>query len=153
MQKAFERMNIKLHDVISSLAGVSGMAVTRAIVAGERSPEALVALCDVQIRRKKEQAVIEALRGTWADEHIFALGQALQSWDHYQKLIADCDRRIAAVLPPHDEAQPAAQVHPTDRRQRTGNFQVARDTGPDVRRTGSDEAARAVVLWRAATDR
>ncbi|QIN67259.1 IS110 family transposase ISWpi13 (plasmid) [Caballeronia sp. SBC1] len=47
MQKAFERMNIKLHDVILSLAGVSGMAVTRAIVAGERSPEALVALCDV----------------------------------------------------------------------------------------------------------
>jgi transposase len=98
MQKAFERMNIKLHDVISSLAGVSGLAVARAIVAGERSPEALVALCDVQIRRKKEQAVI--------DEHIFALGQALQSWDHYQKLIADCDERIATVLPPHDDTQP-----------------------------------------------
>src|SRR6185369_176406 len=69
-------------------------------------PEALVALCDVQIRRKKEQAVIEALRGTWADEHIFALAQALQSWDHYQKLIADCDARIATVLPPHDDTQP-----------------------------------------------
>lgn len=53
MQKALDRMNIKLHDVISSLAGVSGMGVIRAIVAGERSPEALVALCDVQIRRKK----------------------------------------------------------------------------------------------------
>jgi transposase len=106
MQKAFDRMNIKLHDVISSLAGVSGMAVVRAIVAGERSPEALAALCDVQIRRKKERAVIEALHGIWADEHIFALDQALQSWDHYQKLIADCDRRIAAVLPPHDETQP-----------------------------------------------
>jgi transposase len=50
--------------------------------------------------------VIEALRGTWADEHIFALGQALQSWDHYQKLIADCDARIATVLPPHDDTQP-----------------------------------------------
>ena len=80
--------------------------MARAIVAGERSPEALVALCDVQIRRKKEQAVIEALRGTWADEHLFALGQALQSWDHYQKLIAGCDQRIAAVLPPHDDTQP-----------------------------------------------
>lgn len=105
MQKALERMNIKLHDVISSLAGVSGMAVVRAIVAGERSPQALLALCDAQIRSKKEQAVIEALRGTWSDEHVFALKQALQSWDHYQKLIADCDARIAAVLPPHDETQ------------------------------------------------
>ena len=38
MQKALERMNIKLHDVIASLAGASGLAVVRAIVAGERSP-------------------------------------------------------------------------------------------------------------------
>lgn len=106
MQKALERMNIKLHDVISSLAGVSGMAVVRAIVAGERSPQALFALCNAQIRSRKEQAVIEALRGTWADEHVFALAQALQSWDHYQQLIADCDARIAAVLPPPDETQP-----------------------------------------------
>jgi transposase len=106
MQKALERMNIKLHDVISSLAGISGLAVVRAIVAGERSPQALLELCDAQIRRRKEQAVVEALRGTWADEHTFALGQALQSWDHYQKLIADCDQRIAAVLPPYDQTQP-----------------------------------------------
>jgi transposase len=106
MQKALERMNIKLRDVIASLAGASGMAVVRAIVAGERSPQALFALCDVQIRSKKEQAVIEALRGTWADEHIFALKQALQSWDHYQRLIADCDQCIAAILPPYDDTQP-----------------------------------------------
>jgi transposase len=104
MQKAFDRMNIKLHDVISSLAGVSGMAVARAIVAGERSPQVLLKLCDVQIRNKKEQAVVESLLGTWADEHIFALGQALKSWDHYQGLIADCDIRIVAVLPPHDKS-------------------------------------------------
>ncbi len=106
MQKALERMNIKLHDVIASLAGVSGLAVVRAIVAGERSPQALLELCDAQIRRRKEQAVVEALRGTWADEHLFALKHALQSWDHYQRLIADCDQCIAAVLPPHDDTQP-----------------------------------------------
>jgi len=82
------------------------MAMVRAIVAGERPQQALLELCNAQIRRRKELAVIEALRGTWADEHIFALAQALQSWDHYQKLIAECDSRIAAVLPPHDETQP-----------------------------------------------
>ncbi|MCE3603654.1 transposase [Massilia sp. P8910] len=106
MQKALERMNIKLHDVIASLSGVSGLAVVRAIVTGERSPHILLELCDARIRRRKEQAVIEALRGTWADEHIFALKQALQSWEHYQKLITGCDTRIAAVLPPHDEMPP-----------------------------------------------
>jgi transposase len=106
MQKALERMNIKLHDAISSLAGASGMAIMRAIVAGERDPAALLKLCDVQIRRAKADVVKEALRGTWSDEHVFALDQAVQSWDHYQRLIVECDRRIESVLPPHDPTQP-----------------------------------------------
>lgn len=100
MQKALERMNVKLHDVISSLAGASGLAVVRAIVAGERSPARLLALCDKQIQRSKAERVKESLRGTWAPEHIFALRQALQSWEHYQSLIAECDRQIEALLPP-----------------------------------------------------
>jgi len=116
MQKALERMNIKLHDVIASLAGVSGLAVVRAIIAGERSPEALLALCDQQIRRAKAEQVKEALRGTWEAEHLFALRQALQSWDHYQAQIAECDRQIQSVLPPHDPDQRALPRPKTPRR-------------------------------------
>lgn len=102
MQKALERMNIKLHDVISSLTGASGLAVVRAILAGERNPEPLLALCDVQIQRAKAQRVKESLRGTWAEEHLFALRQALASWDHYQSQIAECDRQVEARLPAAD---------------------------------------------------
>lgn len=98
MQKALERMNIKLHDVISSLTGVSGLAVIRAILQGQRDPQALLALCDVQIQRNKAERVKESLVGTWAEEHLFALSQALQSWEHYQAQIAACDRRIEALL-------------------------------------------------------
>jgi transposase len=107
MQKALERMNVKLHDNIASLAGASGMAMLRAIIGGERDPAALLALCDIQIRRGKAEPIKQALRGTWSEEHIFALDQAVQSWDHYQRLIAECDRRIACVLPPHDPTLPA----------------------------------------------
>jgi transposase len=102
MQKALERMNIKLHDVISSLTGASGLAVVRAILGGERNPEQLSALCDVQIQRAKAQRVKESLRGTWAEEHLFALRQALASWDHYQSQIAECDRQVEALLPAAD---------------------------------------------------
>lgn len=116
MQKALERMNIKLHDVISSLAGMSGLAVVRAIVAGERSPEALLALCDQQIRRAKAERVKESLRGTWEAEHLFALRQALHSWDHYQQQIAECDRQIQSVLPPLDpNPKSAPPVHSAKR--------------------------------------
>lgn len=97
-QKALERMNVKLHDVISSLVGTSGRKVIDAILQGERRPEALLALCDVQIQQKKADRVKEALRGTWAQEHLFALRQAVENWEHYQKQIAACDREIEKVL-------------------------------------------------------
>jgi len=44
MQKALTMMNIRLHQVISQIHGASGMRVLRAILAGERDPEQLVAL-------------------------------------------------------------------------------------------------------------
>jgi transposase len=110
MQKALERMNIKLHDEISDLAGVSGQAMVRAMVAGERDPERLLALCDQRIQRSKADPIREALRGTWDEEHLFALAQALQSWDHYQSQIKDCDRRIELLLQEYDadDAPPQA---------------------------------------------
>jgi transposase len=79
MQQALERMNIKVHDVISSLTGVSGLAMVRAILEGERNPERLLALCAQSIRRHKAERIKEALRGTWAEEHLFTLRQALAS--------------------------------------------------------------------------
>ena len=97
-QKALERMNVKLHDVISSLVGTSGRKVIEAILKGERTPEALLILCDVQIQQKKADRVKEALRGTWAEEHLFALRQAVENWQHYQKQIAACDQEIEKVL-------------------------------------------------------
>lgn len=110
MQKALERMNIKLHDEISDLAGVSGQAMVRAIVAGERDPVRLLALCDKRIQRTKAEGIKEALRGTWAEEHLFALRQAVQSWDHYQLQIKECDRQIELLLQEYDadDAPPQA---------------------------------------------
>jgi len=97
-QKALERMNVKLHDVISSLVSDSGIRVIEAILTGERDADRLLALCDVRIQNKKAQRVKESLRGTWEEEHLFALRQAVENWQHYQRQIAACDRQIEAVL-------------------------------------------------------
>jgi transposase len=117
MQKALERMNIKLHDVISDLTGVSGQAMVRAILAGERDPARLLALCDKRIQRTKAEAIKESLCGTWAEEHLFALTQSVQSWDHYQSQIKDCDRQIQLLLQEYDAddappPQPGAKSKP-----------------------------------------
>lgn len=114
MQQALERMNIKFHDVISDLDGVSGLKVVRAILAGERSPQALLLLCETRIQQKKGDRVIRSLQGTWASEHLFALGQALAAWEFYQKLLGQCDQEIEVVLrelagppPPPDSLTPS----------------------------------------------
>src|SRR5580692_5008210 len=83
MQQALERMNVKFHDVISDLSGVSGLRVVRAILQGEREPVRLLSLCDPQIQQKKSTAVTESLRGCWKDEQVFALRQAVELWDTY----------------------------------------------------------------------
>ncbi len=98
MQQALERMNVKLHEVISDLTGVSGLKVVRAILKGERRPGELLALCDEQIQKKKSAAVKESLRGCWKKEQLFALRQALELWEIYQQKIADCDREMEALL-------------------------------------------------------
>jgi transposase len=106
MQKALERMNIKFHDVISDLTGVSGLKVIRAILDGQRQPLALLALCDAQIQKKKADRVCESLIGTWKDEHLFALRQALAAWEFYQKQIAECDAALETVLKEMTQSTP-----------------------------------------------
>ena len=111
MQKALERMNLKIHDVISNLTGVSGLKMIEAILAGERNPAVLLALCDPQIQRNKAGRVRAALEGTWKDEHLFALRQACELWQSYQKKITECDQAIAAVL--QELVGPEDPKHPT----------------------------------------
>jgi transposase len=98
MQKALERMNIKVHDVLARLTGFSGMQIVRAIVQGERDPEKLADLSDDQVLIKKRDRLVESLRGHWKPEHLFALGQGLEGWEFYQKQMAACDEQIALIL-------------------------------------------------------
>ena len=118
MQKALERMNLKIHDVISDLTGLSGLKMIEAILAGQRNPIALIALCDGQIQKNKAGRLRAALEGTWKAEHLFALRQAYELWQFYQKKIAECDQAIEAVLKemvgPDDPQNPAELSKPPE---------------------------------------
>src|SRR5436190_12599580 len=111
MQKALDRMNLKIHEVISDLTGMSGLKMIDAIVKGERNPVALLALCDPQVQKNKAGQLRAALEGTWKEEHLFALRQAYELWQFYQQKIAECDQAIEAVLKelagPEDPKNPA----------------------------------------------
>ena len=98
MQKALELMNIKVHDVISDLTGASGRRVVQAILDGERNTERLLELCEAVIIRKKAQRMRDALEGTWAAQHLFALKQAWEAFQFCQAQAAACDAQISSVL-------------------------------------------------------
>jgi transposase len=106
MQRALDLMNVRLHVVISQIHGVSGLRVIRAIVAGERNPEVLAALCDVQILKHKKTQVIKSLRGHWQEHHLFALGQALEGYEFCLKQMRACDQQIQALLERINRDQP-----------------------------------------------
>jgi transposase len=126
MQKALERMNLKIHEVISDLTGMSGLKMVDAIVAGERNADRLIGLCDPQIQKSKLGRLRAALEGTWKDEHLFALRQAYELWKFYQEKIAECDQAIEKVLQeiagPEDPNHPAP---PTSKRGGVNAPQIA----------------------------
>ena len=114
MQKALDCMNVRLHTVISQLHGVSGMRVIEAILAGERDPKALTALCDAQILKRSRAEVQASLEGHWQEHHLFALRQALEAYRFHHQQIAGCDARIEAQLQKLNAARPA--VAPVDKK-------------------------------------
>lgn len=97
MQKALGLMNLKLTAVLGDTTGVTGLRIIRAIVAGERDPQALARLRD---RRCKHSAadIATALDGRYRPEHVTELRLCLAMRDKYQEVIADLDGVIAAQL-------------------------------------------------------
>ena len=108
MQKALTQMNLQLHHVVSDITGVTGMAIIRAIVAGERNPETLASLRDRRCHASIE-TIRRALVGNDREEHVFALTQAVELYDVYQAKVAACDVHIEGVLKRLREAAVARQ--------------------------------------------
>jgi transposase len=109
MQKALQQMNVQLTQVLSDITGVTGLAIIRAIVAGERDPRDLARLRNACCA-KSEAEIAKALTGNYRSEHVFALKQALALYDAYTAQIRECDheieRQFSALKPLHDDDLP-----------------------------------------------
>jgi len=98
MQRALDLLNVRVHNVISQIHGVSGLRIVEAILAGQRDPIQLAALCDRRILSKKEKEVLASLEGNWQEHHLFALKQAYEGYRFYQQQIAECDKQMEKTL-------------------------------------------------------
>lgn len=97
IQKALEQMNVKLTEVVSQVLGKTGWSIIEAILAGQRDPKELAKLRQRGCKHSSA-AIAAALEGTWQEEHLFSLKQAVEMYECYQAKIADCDRRIEEQL-------------------------------------------------------
>ena len=109
MQKALDLMNLKLHLVISDITGVSGLRIIRAILEGKRDPNELAAMREPNCK-SSEQTIAKALRGNYRDEHLFALGQAVELFEEYGRKLNACDQKIAAALAAFDKKGDGASL-------------------------------------------
>ncbi len=136
MQKALNQMNVQVHHAVSDLAGTTGMAIVRAIVAGERDPSRLAALRDHRCRKSAEQ-IARHLTGTWREEHLFNLAGTLVIYDSLEKVIGSYEARLDAAM---------AALQPEERK----NEPVPPHSNPhkekDIKAHG-DQASR-TALWR-----
>jgi hypothetical protein len=80
MQQALLQMNMQLSPALSDVMGATGQRIIRAIVAGERDPRTLAALRNYRCQKALDE-IARALTGTWRDEHLFVLKQALALFD------------------------------------------------------------------------
>ena len=97
MQKSLVQMNIQLTEVLTDVMGMTGQAIIRAIVAGERDPKALALHRNRRVKASAEE-ITKALTGNWRDEHLFVLGQALAMYDDIARHLAECDTKLQALL-------------------------------------------------------
>jgi len=88
---------IQTTDAFSLGLSTTGQAIIRAIVAGERDPLTLAQLRNPACK-SSEEMIAKALTGTWKDELLFVLQQALVIYDVYTAQIAVCDSELEQYL-------------------------------------------------------
>lgn len=101
MQKALTKMNVQLTNTLTDVSGVSGQAIIRAILKGERDPWELAKLRDRRVRAS-EAEIAHSLEGKWQEDILFELRQVVEAYDFYQEQMQACDlelEKYMAALP------------------------------------------------------
>ena len=102
--KTLEDAGIRLGSVASDVLGVSGRAMLRALVAGERDPEVLASLARGQLRAKAPQ-LREALRGRFGEHHALLVGLALEHVTELERSIETLDEAVDRAMVPFARAR------------------------------------------------
>jgi transposase len=163
MHKALKLMNLQWSAVLTDMTGVTGQAILRAIVHGERDPLRLAQLRTAACKSSAD-VMAKALIGTWRDAQVFMLTHALEFFDFSTRQIAACDaqieRQCAAMKPrctSDEPSMPLPRVKPGSKSQHqpsdNARTSLMRLTGVDlVAVTGLSASIAQTILAEVGTD-
>jgi transposase len=97
MQKYLRLLNLRLDVVVNDICGLTGLLIIRAICDGETNPQKLAMLRHGNCR-KSEEEIARALQSNGRKDYLFALQQELDTYDHLQNKIIECDKMIELML-------------------------------------------------------
>ena len=117
MQKALTQMNIQLANVLSDVSGMTGQAIVKAILAGERDPHKLAAFRDWRVKASADE-IAQSLEGNWQEDLLFVLKQEQDGYQFCQKQMAECDQRLAKYLQQREDRSQGASLPEETRKER-----------------------------------
>jgi transposase len=163
IQKALTQMNIQLANVLSDVSGMTGQAIIKAILTGERDPHKLAAFRDHRVKASEEK-IARSLEGNWEEDHLFVLQQEQDGYEFCQKQMAECDQRLEQYLKQREDRSAGANLPEEKRKERlkkkkgnkpqfdlrTGLFRMS---GTDLTRIdGIDVMTAMTILSEAGSD-
>src|SRR5260370_19463945 len=90
-------MKIQLANVISEISGMTGQAILKAILDGQRDPQELAAYRDHRVEASEEE-IAQALEGNWQEDQLFVLRQEQAGYEVCQQHITECDQQLEKYL-------------------------------------------------------
>jgi transposase len=102
LQKVLEGANVKLANALSDITGKTGLAILRAMIAGEEDPKALSALArgSLQAHRDRLEPALESRMG---EHQRFMLASLLRQLDFFDVEVKAIDQEVAKQLADKDE--------------------------------------------------
>ena len=156
IQKALTQMNIQLANVLSDVSGVTGQAIIKAILGGQRDPHKLAEFRNPRVRASEEE-IARSLEGHWEEDLLFVLQQEQDGYEFCQKQMAECDRQLNNYLEQREDRSQGAPL-PEEKRKgrrkkksgnkpqfdlRTGLFRMS---GTDLTRIDSIDVMTATTI-------
>lgn len=124
MQKSLDQMNVRVHRAVSDIDGVTGMAIIKQIVAGERDPRKLAKLRDRRCH-KSEDEIAAQLSGHWREDHLFSLKQALKMYEAIEERIAEYEKEMLRRMAEMEREENRGQEPPALSNTRKGRQIIA----------------------------